>query len=345
MKKFAAIALSLGVSTTVFAAKDETYVTVLGDYLVHPSSNHAPQLKNGYGLDARYGAGVDDRWGYEVGAFYDPWKAKTGGSGYHSGVGADAMFKFGNLWSVTPFLLGGVGIAYSDLVSGTRKDPHGGLMLDFGGGVMTGELTTLFGRALNARVQAKANYEHYEKGYLDVRLYAGVQLALSAPAPAAPAPEKIEVVPPVAPVAEPAAAPEPAPVREAVTSSTDEGTVNLETAKEGDKIVLHGVNFETAKAKLTPNAKTILDGVAEQIAKRPELMLEISGHTDSVGKTAYNQNLSERRAQAVVDYLVSKGIDATHLTAVGYGKTQPIDTNDTDEGREKNRRVELRITR
>ena len=342
MKKLAVFLLGMGLSQVAMADGND-YVTVLGDYLVKPSNNHVPELKNGYGLDVRYGVVIDPRWSYEVGLSYGTLNAKADGSskGFHSSAGADALFRFGELWTVTPFLVGGGGLAFSDLASGTKIDPRAGLMFDLGAGVMSRPFAHIWGRPLSARVQAKANYEHYHKGHLDVRVYAGLQLALSSPPP--PAPAEVAVVPPVEPAPAPAAeTPPPAPTVAEWVQESDQGPT-LETAEAGDTVVLHGVNFETAEAQLTLNAKTILDGVAEQLAKRPELNIEIGGHTDGVGKAAYNQTLSEHRAQAVLDYLVGKGVDPARLTATGYGKTQPIDTNDTDEGREHNRRVELKI--
>jgi outer membrane protein OmpA-like peptidoglycan-associated protein len=132
---------------------------------------------------------------------------------------------------------------------------------------------------------------------------------------------------------------EPAPATPAAPAAEP----TLQTAKAGDTIVLHGVNFETARATLTTNAKTILDGVATDLNARPELKIEVGGHTDARGNDDYNQSLSERRAQSVLDYLVGQGVDAGRLGAVGYGEGQPVDSNETDEGRERNRRVELKV--
>jgi OOP family OmpA-OmpF porin len=113
---------------------------------------------------------------------------------------------------------------------------------------------------------------------------------------------------------------------------------------EIEEIVLKGVTFDTDKATLKPASIAVLDGVVELLRKRPEAKVEIRGHTDSVGKDAYNQKLSERRAQAVVDYLVSKGIPAANLSAKGFGESRPVASNDTPEGREQNRRVTLQFT-
>ncbi|WP_428311867.1 OmpA family protein [Hydrocarboniphaga sp.] len=112
----------------------------------------------------------------------------------------------------------------------------------------------------------------------------------------------------------------------------------------GDLIVLQGVTFEFDKSRLTPNAKVILDGVSDELIAHPNILFEIGGHTDSKGSDEYNQRLSEQRAHSVQRYLSDKGIEARRMTAVGYGETQPVADNDTDEGREMNRRIELKIT-
>ena len=112
--------------------------------------------------------------------------------------------------------------------------------------------------------------------------------------------------------------------------------------EEGKKeLVLEGVNFETNKAVLVPDSLTVLDRVAASLADWPEVRVEIGGHTDSQGSAAYNLTLSDKRAQAVKDYLVGKGIDAARMTVKGYGETKPIADNGTPEGRATNRRVEL----
>jgi OOP family OmpA-OmpF porin len=120
--------------------------------------------------------------------------------------------------------------------------------------------------------------------------------------------------------------------------------VSLKGCGTGDVIVLRGVNFEFDKANLTANAKTILDNVGEELAAYPEIKVEVGGHTDAKGSDEYNQSLSERRAASVVKYLASKGVASDRMTSAGYGETKPVADNESDEGRELNRRVELRIT-
>jgi OOP family OmpA-OmpF porin len=119
--------------------------------------------------------------------------------------------------------------------------------------------------------------------------------------------------------------------------------ISLDGCGTGDIIVLRGVNFEFDKSRLTPNAKLILDEVAEALVANPQINVEISGHTDSMGSDEYNQRLSESRAASVVAYLVEKGVAAERMTSAGYGESQPVADNSTDEGREANRRVELKV--
>lgn len=110
-------------------------------------------------------------------------------------------------------------------------------------------------------------------------------------------------------------------------------------------IVLKGINFAFDSSVLTPESKKILDEDQRisRLKGEPNIRVEVAGHTDSVGSEAYNQKLSERRAQAVADYLISRGVDPKRLKAVGYGKDKPIASNATDAGRAENRRVELQI--
>jgi outer membrane protein OmpA-like peptidoglycan-associated protein len=108
-------------------------------------------------------------------------------------------------------------------------------------------------------------------------------------------------------------------------------------------IELRGVHFAFDSAQITPEGQRILDEQVETLKENPGLKVEIAGHTDAIGTDAYNQGLSERRAQSVKGYLVSKGIAAGRLKTVGYGETRPIASNDTEAGRAQNRRVELKI--
>lgn len=107
------------------------------------------------------------------------------------------------------------------------------------------------------------------------------------------------------------------------------------------KIVTHGINFDVDKATIKPESMGTLNMIASVMKDNPDLKFEVDGHTDNSGDAAHNITLSQQRADAVKTQLVSMGIDASRLTAKGFGDTKPIDTNDTPEGKANNRRVEF----
>lgn len=107
-------------------------------------------------------------------------------------------------------------------------------------------------------------------------------------------------------------------------------------------LVLDGVTFATGRATLTPDAMTILDRVAESLVNAKDVSVEVQGYTDNTGSRALNVRLSGRRADAVRQYLIQKGVPVTRLTARGYGPDSPIQPNATADGRARNRRVELK---
>jgi outer membrane protein OmpA-like peptidoglycan-associated protein len=106
-------------------------------------------------------------------------------------------------------------------------------------------------------------------------------------------------------------------------------------------VALYGIHFDFNKATLRPDSDPVLQKVLSLLKARPDLKLEVQGHTDNVGGADYNQKLSDARASTVVAWLKTKGITADRLSARGYGLTKPVADNDSDEGRAKNRRVEL----
>jgi outer membrane protein OmpA-like peptidoglycan-associated protein len=105
-------------------------------------------------------------------------------------------------------------------------------------------------------------------------------------------------------------------------------------------LVLENVEFQTGKATLIGDSQSRLDVVVEYMTHKKSVSVEISGHTDNVGDKKANKALSQKRADAVRDYLVSKGIDGARIKAVGYGDAKPVAPNTTPEGRQKNRRIE-----
>ena len=113
--------------------------------------------------------------------------------------------------------------------------------------------------------------------------------------------------------------------------------------KEVLQKALQGVNFETGRAVLTKSSFPALDAVVEVMKEDPTYTLKITGHTDNVGTVEHNMKLSKDRAQAVENYLEAKGLDASRFIVIGFGPTRPVASNDTPEGKAKNRRVEFSI--
>jgi outer membrane protein OmpA-like peptidoglycan-associated protein len=198
----------------------------------------------------------------------------------------------------------------------------------------------------------------------DTLIQLGLQLPLRMPAPEPePVPEPVVVVPiadsdgdgvlddrdqcpdtPRGTEVDSAGCPLPPPPPPPCEAPGPGERVSLAGCGTGDVLILQGVHFEHDRAALTPDARTILDGVAEELNTHVGIAVEIGGHTDSLGSDRYNQRLSEQRALAVHDYLVAAGVDTGRLTVNGYGEARPVADNDSDDGRQRNRRVELTIT-
>ncbi|MBS3774850.1 MAG: OmpA family protein [Bacteroidales bacterium] len=119
--------------------------------------------------------------------------------------------------------------------------------------------------------------------------------------------------------------------------------VPLDPVKEGQRIILRNVFYATDSFNLKSESRVELNKLYQFLVNNSGLKIEISGHTDNVGSEEYNMELSEKRARSVYDYLVEKGIDPERLSYKGYGESEPVATNETEEGRAQNRRTEIKI--
>jgi OOP family OmpA-OmpF porin len=158
------------------------------------------------------------------------------------------------------------------------------------------------------------------------------------PKPTAPSP---------APPPTPKVAPSPAPKPAAPPSKPIPPPPPLPPAKPAPgverTIILDHVLFDFDKTAIKPEGQKILDRLVAFLKENPDKKVDLEGHTDSIGSEKYNQGLSERRAASVKTYLAKKGIDAARIAARGFGETKPIAENKTEEGRAKNRRVEIKL--
>ena len=303
---------------------------------------------NGGAFQVFYGQHSGSGLGWEATLFGDIIETgkNQGTDFYRPGIGLDLVYSFGDRIGFTPFALIGGGGVYDDQFPDSFDKFNG--YGNFGVGFVTQDL----GKGVHLRGEGRYIYDTVKapngnRGMEDVRVNLGLEISLWDKPEVTVVPEqKTQVVEVVH------------ETKTGLEDSDGDGIVDSKdkcpgtppnTRVDGDgcplpKVIqLKGVTFEFNKARLRPDSKTVLDTVVEIMKRYPDMQVEVAGHTDNVGTDAYNQKLSERRAQAVRQYLIDAGIASGNMTAVGYGEKEPIATNDTDEGRELNRRVELRI--
>ena len=122
--------------------------------------------------------------------------------------------------------------------------------------------------------------------------------------------------------------------------------VDVTPVDDGQAILVNlpeGVTFDIGSYSLKPEFRATLDKVADSLKQYPDSLIDVYGHTDSTGSDAYNQTLSENRARTVANYLQTQGVNPARIRSQGYGETMPVADNATEDGRRKNRRVEIKI--
>lgn len=125
------------------------------------------------------------------------------------------------------------------------------------------------------------------------------------------------------------------------TAGTD-----VRVIRQGDDLILNmpsGITFATNESSVQPQFRTTLDQVADVLRQYNQTYVDVYGHTDSTGSDSYNFDLSQRRASAVADYLTMRGVQSARLGTRGFGESQPIASNETEEGKAANRRVEIKL--
>jgi OOP family OmpA-OmpF porin len=356
--KLLAAASILGVAGAAHAADDgssyDTYVYFGGFYL-DADNKRIPGGSSGdsYGVQAGVGKRLSDRLWVE--GLYFGSTIETGGAGtdfYQNGFGVDLQYAFGQRSEFTPYLLAGLGGVYNDVVgsSNDKFTPY----LNVGAGFTR----AIFGNEqLRLRGELRAVYDDYQfqgqDGMIDYRAMVGLEMGLGAPREVIREVEKVVIkeVPVERVVVQEVAAPvvldsdgDGVPDDRDLCPNTPAGArVDANGCVIEQTLVMRDITFEFNSARLTTNAQRLMENVVAFLRADPQARIIISGHTDSIGSEAYNLKLSRDRANEVRDYLIGYGIDAGRLTALGFGKARPIASNDTEIGRETNRRVEFRI--
>lgn len=325
------IGLALALSAGPAAAKDWE-VGFLGHYILTDADR--PQVNNGWGIDADAlylyndweGVSVHSGWSDLTrrkdapGTEYDRFSATAGYWRYLTAPSND-IFR--------PYVNPGLGWAVQRRQIGPVSSSDG-----FSAELAIGAITNadLYFPGLRFRFELRGDYDNIvdnsgDRGVADFKVSLGLHYIFGGGwKKAQPALPPKPVTPPPAP--KPAAPPPPAPPAAPVENK------------------LEDVHFPYNKGTLTDKAKSTLDADAKTITSRmksnPSTRVQVEGHTDWIGSDAYNQALSERRAQSVKDYLVRKGIEGSKITTVGYGRSKPVADNRTDEGRALNRRAEIK---
>lgn len=356
--KFLAAASVLGLANVAHAADDgssyDTYV-YFGGFYMDADDKRVPGGSAGdsFGVQAGVGKRLSDRLWVE-GQYFGS-TIETGGAGtdfYQNGFGVDLQYAFGQRSEFTPYLLAGLGGVYNDVVGSANDEftPY----LNVGAGFTR----AIFGNEqLRLRGELRAIYDDYkfqdQDGMVDFRAMLGLEMGLGAPREVIREVEKVVikevpvervVVQEVAPAVVLDSDGDGVPDDRDLCPNTPAGArVDANGCVIEQTLVMRDITFEFNSARLTTNAQRLMENVVSFLRSDPEARITISGHTDSVGSEAYNLKLSRDRANEVRDYLVGYGIDANRLTALGFGKARPIASNDTDIGRETNRRVEFRI--
>jgi OOP family OmpA-OmpF porin len=316
------------------------YVSPMVSYLIDDEDRFTDP---GWGGSLGFGNHILPHWNAELDFLYNRF------DGFNrvdqSGVGIDLMGMGNTSGKLVPY--GVLGFDYlrtnvAEGPGGPRGRDDDNMAVGFGIGVLA-----RWGTHALFRIEARQRYEYADPDNLmDTLFSVGLIVPLG----------KREVAPPEPPPPPPPPPETPPPPPgdsdgDGVTDDKDKcpGTpagvrVDFRGCEIKEEIELPDVNFEFDSAKLTADSSTTLDGAVGTLNRYPELKVECTGHTDSVGTDAYNQSLSERRAHSVCTYLIDHGIDRARLTEHGYGESKPIADNSTAEGRAQNRRVTLRIT-
>ena len=127
---------------------------------------------------------------------------------------------------------------------------------------------------------------------------------------------------------------------------TEGSGVDVTEVDNGEAILVNlpdGVTFDVGSYTIKPTFRQTLDSVADSLIQYPNSIVDVYGHTDSTGSDSFNQRLSEQRAQAVANYMISRGVSSARIRWQGFGETMPVADNDTEYGRARNRRVEIKI--
>ncbi len=344
------VAAGIAVSAPALASDvwNDTGATYIDGMLQYSLLDDKRISKDNFGFEGGLGYNFAPNFALEIDYSTGSFKLKdfaSGGPSEQLRAGSlDVLYKFLPNSIFRPFILAGAGELQDRI--GANFDANHSWMAEAGVGALTGIGSQSGSTRLQLRTEAKYRREFIQSNlYIpnnpsDVVFGVGLQLSFGNPTPPAP----VSAAPPPPP-------PEPAPAPVVVAPPPPEPChapagfkVDANCHIIEQTVVVRAVDFEFNSTQLTAPAQHTLDEVAAALLTQPELHVEVQGHTDSIGTDAYNLGLSQRRADAVRTYLIGKGLSPAVLTAQGFGKSKPIASNETAEGRAQNRRVAFEVT-
>ena len=371
MKK-ALLGLTLSCAAGVALAADYDDRWMLSPSLIFTATDGQKNMESDFGFGLGLGKFINEKWSMDFELDSASFDAEsTGGSITQTGLGLMSRYHFNTDSSLKPFL--GIGAGYLDHngSGAARGVDSSDFMLNLSAGLRK-SVTDRVGFMTEIKYRLDTDdYTGTANSYDDYLFSMGLNIALGAASEAVEAETIVEPAPQLDSDGDGVSdqsdrCPDtPAGMEvdmygchsvdgdddnDGVMNSADKcpdsragAVVDADGCEVQVVIELQGVHFDLDKATLRPESMAILDAAVKTMGEHGTLAVEVAGHTDSTGSEAYNQALSERRAQVVYSYLVDHGVSADRMTWKGYGESSPIATNDTEEGRAKNRRTELVI--
>lgn len=310
---------------------------------------------DGLGGGLIYGRQLSDHWWWETeGAGYTMETGNNAGTDFYQyALTTGLAYAFGDREGFTPFVVAQIGGIHNDVVP--NDDDGFGLHANVGLGAVTGPV---FDSGLKLRAEARYMYDDFdgitgtasedEGGFNDWRFSLGLELPLGKTKTV----EVEKIVYETREIEKVVEVNAPDSDGDGIPDSRDKCPNTIAGGKvDGDgclltnqTIVFNNIGFELDSAKITATSRPALQRLVKGLKSQTNFNVEIAGHTDSTGSAEYNEGLSDRRANAVREYLIEQGISAERLTAQGYGEVVPVASNDTSSGRAMNRRVEFRVS-
>ncbi|MFV8570354.1 OmpA family protein [Marinobacter sp. SBS5] len=319
----------------------EGEVSILGSY-IKPDTDRVDDY--GTAIRGMYSQRLSQHWWLEPQFFAGILETGVdGGTDYYQqGLGADFNYRLFGAETFSPYVSIGGGVSRNDVFKSTGNEFNGYA------NAALGVISSSFSKTgLRLRADARYLWDAFEEDYSDLHFSLGLTVPIGA--------TRTRIVEKTVVIEKPIV------VEKSFADSDGDGVVDgvdqcpntleglevnavgcVET-NQAQTVVLQGVTFEFNSDRLTANAKDILISTADALKGQTDLKVELAGYTDSQGSADYNRELSQKRANAVRNYLLSLGVAPQQLTAKGYGEANPVRSNDTEEGRERNRRVEFNV--